>query len=106
MPLLLIVTLVPTLSFYCYVLAQFVREAGRRRMHDTCALIVPLRSETARRGRPAQDPPMPVFAQQTHRFQADDPDRIKFVVTQPKNRLASYQGEATTHLAVKHTAKG
>src|SRR6202034_538792 len=44
MPLLVVLTVVPTLSFYFYVLAQFVIEANRRRHHDTCTLIVPLHS--------------------------------------------------------------
>lgn len=44
MPLLVVLTLVPTLSFYFYVLVQFVMEANRRRRHDTCTLIVPLHS--------------------------------------------------------------
>jgi hypothetical protein len=44
MPILMVLTLVPTLSFYFYVLVQFVMEANRRRHHDTCTLIVPLHS--------------------------------------------------------------
>jgi len=48
MPMFILVTLVPTLTFYTYVLVQFMKEAARRRRHDTCALIVPLRSENAR----------------------------------------------------------
>jgi hypothetical protein len=44
MPILIVLALVPTLSFYFYVLVQFVMEANRRRHHDTCTLIVPLHS--------------------------------------------------------------
>jgi len=44
MPILIVLTLVPTLSFYFYVLVQLVMEANRRRHHDTCTLIVPLHS--------------------------------------------------------------
>src|ERR1700728_4113803 len=43
MPLLIVLTMVATLSFYFYVLVQFVMEAIRRR-HDTCTLAVPLHS--------------------------------------------------------------
>jgi hypothetical protein len=42
MPILVVLTLVPTLSFYFYVLVQFWAEANRRRRHDTCVMIVPL----------------------------------------------------------------
>ena len=44
MPILIVLTLVPTLSFYFYVLVQLMMEANRRRHHDTCTLIVPLHS--------------------------------------------------------------
>jgi hypothetical protein len=44
MPIFIVLTLVPTLSFYFYVLVQLVMEANRRRHHDTCTLIVPLHS--------------------------------------------------------------
>src|SRR5580658_7055489 len=44
MPIFIVLTLVPTLSFYFYVLVQLLMEANRRRHHDTCTLIVPLHS--------------------------------------------------------------
>src|ERR1700722_3538479 len=44
MSLLIILTLVTTLSFYFYVLVQFVMEAIRRRRHDTRNLAVAVHS--------------------------------------------------------------
>ena len=47
MPILIALTLMPTLTFYFYVLVQFWKEAKRRRRHDTCVAIVPLHSVRA-----------------------------------------------------------
>lgn len=44
MPILLAITLVPTLSFYFYVLVQFAKEAIRRRRRHTRALVLPLKN--------------------------------------------------------------
>jgi hypothetical protein len=48
MPILIVLGLLPTLSFYLFVLVQFWKEAKRRRRHETCAAIVRLHSARAR----------------------------------------------------------
>jgi len=119
MPLLLILTLAPTLSFYFYVLVQFMKEATRRRNHDTCALIVPLHSESARQanygarefaaprgGRSEDSRSLAIVPFAVARANEDaDSARAEVIVTQVKSRLAAYQG-GTGRLAAKHVAKG
>ena len=119
MPLLLILTLAPTLSFYFYVLVQFMKETTRRRNHDTCALIVPLHSESARqanygvrelaaprakRHEGSRMVSLAPFAVEDTNQDADSP-RAEVIVTQLKSRLAAYQG-GTGRLAAKRAAKG
>jgi hypothetical protein len=47
MPILIVLGLLPTLSFYFYVLVQFWKEAKRRRHHDACVATVSLHSVRA-----------------------------------------------------------
>jgi hypothetical protein len=47
MPILIALGLLPTLSFYFFVLVQFWKEAKRRRRHERCAAIVLLHSTGA-----------------------------------------------------------
>jgi hypothetical protein len=117
MPIFILLALVPTLTFYSYVLVQFVKEAARRRRHDTCALIVPLRRENARLANDS----LPGFA-------ADRTDQgrglrlamisrsgdasqdaagasANVIITRLRNRLATYPSGAG-RLAAKGAAKG
>ncbi len=48
MPILIALGLLPTLSFYFFVLVQFWKEAKRRRRHERCTPIVRLHSARAR----------------------------------------------------------
>jgi hypothetical protein len=48
MPILIALGLLPTLSFYFFVLVQFWKEAKRRRRQERCAAIVRLHSARAR----------------------------------------------------------
>ena len=116
MPLLLVLTLLPTLSFYLYVLVQFMKEAARRRSHDTCALIVPLQSESARHAnygvrelaaRPGKYENSPALSGVASAGGREDGGHAQgeVIVTQLKSRLAAYQG-GTGRLAAKHAAKG
>lgn len=119
MPIAIVLTLLPTLGFYFYVLVQFMKEASRRRNHDTCALIVPLHAESARqanysvrefRSKQIREPrnSQVVSAEPpTAERESEDVDsiRAKVIVTQPKNRLAAYSPGAE-RMAVKHAAKG
>ncbi len=120
MPILIVLTLVPTISFYFYVLVQFAMEANRRRHHDTCATIVPLHSLSEReeerilgsfeesRSRPVEEiHPVPVSrpGKGYDPTQAGSPARAAVVPTYLKNRITAYQA-GTGRLAVKRAAKG
>ena len=117
MPLLLAVTIVPTLSFYFYVLVQFMKEATRRRNHDTCALIVPLHSESARHAnygvrdftgpglRQTEGSPAISIAPSVENRDCGGSERAEVIVTQLKSRLSAFQGR-TARLAAKHAGKG
>jgi hypothetical protein len=48
MPMLIALALLPTLSFYFYMLAQFWRQASRRRHNGTRISAVPPRAVLAR----------------------------------------------------------
>jgi hypothetical protein len=48
MPILIILGLLPTLSFYFFVLVEFWKESKRRRRQERCAAIVQLHSTRAR----------------------------------------------------------
>ena len=110
-------TLVPTLTFYSYVLVQFMKEAARRRRHDTCALIVPLRSENARL---ANDKLPGLAADRTDQWRDLRPAMISrsgdapedagvasanVIITRLRNRLVTYPSGAG-RLAAKGAAKG
>jgi hypothetical protein len=117
MPILIILTLVPTLSFYFYVLVQLVMEANRRRHHDTCTLIVPLhsvRSAEAEYDRldgqkraggndiGGADPvPAPIAEQRP----SPGPARGQVLSNFLRNRL-SVMGPQTGGLSAKRAAKG
>jgi len=117
MPILIVLTLVPTLSFYFYVLVQLVMEANRRRHHDTCTLIVPLhsvRSAEAEYDRldgqkqapgndiGSADPlPGPIAKQPPSQGTADGQVLSNFL----RNRL-SVIGSQTGRLSAKGAAKG
>lgn len=118
MPILIVLTLVPTLSFYVYVLAQFVIEASRRRRRDTCAVIVPLTSirardeeynlrrldESAPRAAAVRElPPVSDFAADV--AEIEPPARAAVVSTYLKSRVTAFQPGAE-RLAVKRAAKG
>ncbi len=118
MPILIVLTLVPTLSFYVYVLAQFVMEANRRRRRDTCAVIVPLQSIRARdeeynlRGMNENGPRTtvrpelaPVSEFDARLEEIEPPARAAVVATYLKNGVAAFPS-GTGRLAVKRTAKG
>ena len=117
MPLLVVLTVVPTLSFYFYVLAQFVIEANRRRHHDTCTLIVPLHSvrsaeadcdrldENNRPGgnevRSADPLPRPIAKERPSQRPVNGQVLSNFL----RNRLSVISSQ-TGRLAAKHAAKG
>jgi hypothetical protein len=116
MPIAILAALLPALSFYLYVLVQFMKEASRRRNHDTCALIVPLHSEGPRHAnhsvrelRPKRtnelrnSPPASAPAASGSGDAASE--RAKVIVTQLKTRLAAYSS-GTGRLAVDRAAKG
>jgi hypothetical protein len=107
MHIAILLALVPTLAFYFYVLVQFMKEAARRRNHDTCALIVPLHSENARH---ANYSVREFRAQQNGAATArdrgrTDSARAEIIVTQVKNRLAACAA-GPARLAAKGAAKG
>jgi len=111
MPIAILLTLVPTLAFYFYVLVQFLKEAGRRRNHDTCALIVPLHSENARHAnygvrefRPQRSSAASVAATTRERERTDSA-RAEIIVTHVKNRLAAISA-GPARLPAKRAAKG
>jgi hypothetical protein len=117
MPILIVLTIVPTLSFYFYVLVQFWAEARRRR-HDTLAMIVPLKSihaheeEYNRRrldesaSQAAAKPELaPVSELAADLAEIDPPARAAVVATYLRNRVAAFQS-GTGRLAVRRTAKG
>jgi hypothetical protein len=117
MSLLIVLTLVPTLSFYFYVLVQFVMEASRRRHHDTCTLIVPLdsvrsaeaaydrlegNSQPGGNDRGSADPLLrPIVKQRRSQDSASGQAVSDFL----RNRLAAISSQ-TGHLSAKHAAKG
>lgn len=117
MPIFILLTLVPTLTFYSYVLVQFMKEAARRRHHDTCTLIVPLQSENARLANYRLREFAPNRADQWHDSRpaiiprsSDAPEdagvaRANVITTRLKNRLADYQSDAG-RLRAKGVAKG
>jgi hypothetical protein len=117
MPIVIVLTLVPTLSFYFYVLVQFVIEANRRRHHDTCTLIVPLHSvRSAEAGydgldennQPGgddmvgADPALHPTAQQRP---SENPSSGQVLSTFLRNRLSVISSQ-TGRLPAKHAAKG
>ncbi|HTP87118.1 MAG TPA: hypothetical protein VMJ34_09220 [Bryobacteraceae bacterium] len=113
MPILLVVTLVPTLSFYFYVLVQFAREANRRRRRHTRALVLPLQKEAYDAlemddGEPrvaeiaiASRIARPAAALAPEAAPAED----KVVPTYLKSRFAVYASQ-TGRLAPRRAAKG
>jgi hypothetical protein len=106
MPILIVLTLVPTVSFYFYVLVQFWAEANRRRHHDTCAMIVPLRSVR----RMEHESGIAATPEAASEYAADlgeiEPSADATVVsTYLKNRVAAFQS-GTGRLGVKRSAKG
>jgi hypothetical protein len=120
MPILIVLTLVPTLSFYFYVLVQFWAEANRRRHHDTCAIIVPLQSVRAReeeeehnpRGRwesgsrTAVKPELASLSEFAADFaEIEPPARAAVVAAYLQNGVASVQS-GTGRFATRRSAKG
>jgi hypothetical protein len=120
MPILIVLTLVPTVSFYFYVLVQFWAEANRRRHHDTCAMIVPLESMRAReqeeehnprgrhesRSRRAVEPePAPVSELAADWAEIEPPARSAVVAAHLGNRVAAFPS-GTERLATRRAAKG
>lgn len=117
MPILVVLALVPTLSFYFYVLVQFVVEANRRRHHDTCTLIVPLHSvRSAEAGYDRLDennPPGgndmgnadPVLRPIAKQRPSQSPSSGQVLSTFLSNRL-SVTSSQTDRLPAKHAAKG
>jgi hypothetical protein len=117
MPIFILLTLVPTLTFYSYVLVQFMKEAARRRRHNTCALIVPLQSENARLANDRLREFAAHRADQWHDLRptmisrsSDAPEdagvaSANVITTRLKNRLATYPSGAG-RLAAKGAAKG
>jgi hypothetical protein len=117
MPILIVLTLVPTLSFYFYVLVQFWAEAKRRR-HDTLAMIIPLHSiraheEEYNRRRldegasqaTAKPELAPVSEIGADLAEIEPPARAAVVATSLKNSVAAIQS-GTGRLGVRRTAKG
>jgi len=117
MPILIVLTLVPTLSFYFYVLVQFVMEAKRRRHHDTCTLIVPLhsvRSAEAAYGRLEENYQPggndmgiadPVLRPIANERLYQGPAAGQVLSTFLRNRLSVISSQ-TGRLTAKHAAKG
>jgi hypothetical protein len=120
MPILIVLTLVPTVSFYFYVLVQFWAEANRRRHHDTCAMIVPLESMRARkqeedhnpagrqesRSRRAVEPePAPVSESAADWAEIEPPARAAAVAAYRENRVAAFPS-GTERFATRRSAKG
>lgn len=103
MPILIVLTLVPTLSFYVYVLAQFVIEANRRRRRDTCVAIVPLQSVRARDKAKPELAPISEFT--ANLAEIEPPAQAVVVSTFLKNRVTAFQS-GTGRLAAKRAAKG
>lgn len=106
MPILILLTLVPTLTFYFYVLVQFMKEAARRRHHDTCTLIVPLQSENVRLANYS----LREFSASRRGESYDSREdagaaHANVITTHLRNRLVAYQSGAA-RLAVKRAAKG
>ena len=117
MPLLVVLTVVPTLSFYFYVLVQLVREANRRRHHDTCTLIVPLHSvrsaeaefdrldennQSGGSGIGSADPVLRPIAEERR---SQGPASRQVLSNFLRNRLSVISSQ-TGRLAAKHAAKG
>ena len=117
MPILIVLTLVPTLSFYFYVLVQLVREAHRRRHHDTCTLIVPLHSvrsaeaeydrldENNQSGGDDIGSADPVLRPIAKERSSQGPASNQLVSDFLRNRLSVISSQ-TGRLAAKHAAKG
>ncbi len=117
MRIFILLTLVPTLTFYVYVLVQFVKEAARRGNQGSCARIVPLHSENARRAnygvRESGTDPFQEFrisnaasaAPCSGKSLGADSERARVIVIRVKERLAAYSS-GTGHLVVKRAAKG
>jgi len=117
MPIFILLTLVPTLTFYSYVLVQFMKEAARRRHHDTCTLIVPLQSENARlanyrlresapnRADQWYDSPPAIISRSSDAPEDAGIARAKVITARLKNRLGAYQPGAG-RLGTKGAAKG
>jgi hypothetical protein len=117
MPILIVLTIVPTLCFYCYVLVQFVMEANRRRRHETRTLIVPLRSvrsaETGYDRHAANNLPggndrggaVPVLGPIADQRPSRSPSSGQALSTFLRNRLSMISSQ-TGRLPAKHAAKG
>jgi hypothetical protein len=118
MPILVVLTLVPTLSFYFYVLVQFWAEANRRRRHDTCMMIVPLHSvrsaetEYGLRDESERQPGANDAAGATQPFQpvaveqhSQGPAPTNVPSTYLRNRFLTIPSQ-TGRLAAKRAAKG
>jgi hypothetical protein len=118
MPILIVLTLVPTLSFYFYVLVQFWAEATRRRRHDTCTMIVPLHSVRAaqaeydRQNENGRQPGGQDAAAATQTLESDADTQLleaqphaKVLSTYLRNRFLVTPSQ-TARLAVKRAAKG
>ena len=117
MPLLIVLTMVATLSFYFYVLVQFVMEAIRRRRHDTCTLAVPLHSvrsadagndrldEENQPGRNDMESADPVLSPIAKQRPSQSPSSGQVLSTFLRNRLSVISTQ-TGRLPAKHAAKG
>jgi hypothetical protein len=118
MPILIVLTLVPTLSFYFYVLVQFWAEANRRRHHDTCTMIVPLHSVRAAQAEYdlqneyESQPGAQDTALATHALEPGAEERLskqpphpKVLSTYLQNRFLAIRSQ-TARLQVRRAAKG
>src|SRR5271170_4100136 len=104
MPILIVLGLLPTLSFYFFVLVQFWKEAKRRRRHERCAGIVRLHSARAPESEyvPAASPgPRSLSGPEL----TERPAGVTVVTKYSKNRLAVLPF-GTGRLALNRSAKG
>lgn len=104
MPILVALALVPTLSFYFYVLVQFWREATRRRRHDTCVTVVPMHSVRT------QEPisgtvAWPSFRPAPGSNSIERPARARVLAMYLDDRRAAH-ASASGRLPLKQAAKG
>lgn len=104
MPILIVLGLLPTLSFYFFVLVQFWKEAKRRRRHERFAAIVRLHSARAQESDyvPAASPgPRSLSGPEL----TERPAGVTVVTKYLKNRLAVLPC-GPGRLALNRSAKG